>query len=96
MGEGGGEMITEQEAWDEYANLFDLQEERILYQSNGIEPSRIIERALVFDFIKRMKEAGFLYVENIQPKFKNWFFKCKGRTFSICVYRDGWMELRWG
>jgi hypothetical protein len=89
-------MITEQEAWDEYMKLLDLQEKSLLFQSKGIELSRTDDRALVFDFVTRMKEAGFLRLENIQPEFTNWFFYCKGRRFSICQYTNGFLELRWG
>jgi hypothetical protein len=74
-------VITEQEAWDEHMKLMDLQAESILHQSKGIESSGI-DRILVFDFVNRMKESGFLESENIQPGFRNWFFRCKIRSIK--------------
>jgi hypothetical protein len=95
MGKGGGGMITEQEAWDEYKKLMDLQEKSILHQSKGIESSKINDCKLVTDFVTRMKEAGFLYLENKRLGVTNWFFSCNGRLFVISQDSSGFLELRW-
>jgi hypothetical protein len=99
----------ELEFFDEYMKLCDLQTKNEKHQGRGFLPEDSI-RDQVFLLIARIKEAGLKEEETSGSYFRNWFFKCHGkikglenipdaiqyRTFSICVYSDGFMELRWG
>ncbi|GHV78583.1 hypothetical protein AGMMS49944_03740 [Spirochaetia bacterium] len=88
------EKLTDQECWDEFMRLLDLQES---IEGGGkgflLDSPRKDE---VKKFMKVMDSSGIEHSCNKQPSFTNWFYKCKGRSFSIVEYRLGWMELRWG
>jgi hypothetical protein len=88
--------MTEQEIFAEYMRLCDLQEQGSgRHNSKGFFPGDSVCDQ-VYQLMGKMREAGLKESETSASYFINWFFKCKYQTFSICVYGDGWMELRWG
>jgi hypothetical protein len=95
---------TEQEFFDEFMRLMDFQKKSEFRDSKGFEPKDEHYKE-VLALINDMEEAGFGQNHNFNLRFKNYFFKCGNklssgkvdtRTFSICIYISGWMELRWG
>jgi hypothetical protein len=86
-------MKTEQEFWDEYMKLLDAQVgDGVGKHFKADDPMQ----SIVYQFMKEMNEAGLEQKGTNCPRFTNRFFSCKGRTFSICKYANGKMELRWG
>jgi len=102
---------TEQEFFDEYMRLVDLQD----YNPNNRGGSKgFIYGRKAFDevlaLIVEMEEANLNLKHNLNKNFKNYFFKCKNKykhpdtdeeieisnVFSICIFNGFWMELRWG
>jgi hypothetical protein len=86
--------MEEQEIFDEYMRLCDLQEKDSKRNSKGFSPSDSAYNH-VHLLMHKMRTAGLKVETTVGFSFHNWFFRCKDRTFSICVYNDGWMELRW-
>jgi hypothetical protein len=87
-------LVTEQTLWDEYMNLVALQI-KISGKGTGFE-KKDSNREKVWDWKRRADQARLADGMHMGKEFENWFFKCKGRNFSICEYADGWLELRWG
>jgi hypothetical protein len=86
-------MKTEQEFWDEYAELLDAQVGT--GQGKHLEADDPMQ-SRVYQFMKEMNEAGLERRGNLHPAFDNRFFSCNGRLFSVCKFINGRMELRWG
>jgi hypothetical protein len=85
--------MEEQEIYDTYMHLCGMQREG--NGSKGFIPTDSICDS-VYWLMDKMREAGLKEDRSAGSYFINWFFRCMDRTFSICVYSDGWMELRWG
>ena len=86
-------MKNEQECWDEFMRLIDLQKK--YNDGKCFLPTDSIQDR-VMAFMDEMREAGLEENKQSGSYFRNWFFRCQGRLFSICKYSNGKMELRWG
>jgi hypothetical protein len=87
--------MTEQEIFDEYMRLCNLQNRYGRNNSKGFSSSDSICDQ-VYTLMDKMRDIGLKENKTVGRYFRNWFFICKDRTFSICVYANGYMELRWG
>jgi hypothetical protein len=87
--------MTEQECFDEYMMFCDLQTKDNRFGSKGFGIGDSAYNDVLL-FIDKMNAMGLPKNVTSTDKFRNYFFKCSGRTFSICIYANGFMELRWG
>ena len=102
-------MRTEQECWDEFMRLIDLQPKNV-HRNTRCFTSPDQNIYCVLSLVDEMRKIGLKQQVQESAIFKNYFFRCKhtikhsdcgedvaeSRTLSICIYFAGWVELRWG